>query len=287
MVVFVYGTLLKGLCRDQALKGSLFLGPATIKADLYNLGPFPGIKQGDSTLIGEHYEVDETTLLELNGIEGYDIDNPESSLFVLKPIKATVLATGKLVDAITYFFNEIEPGEQIICGDYRRFILEQKFDFYWVIAYGSNMNIKRLISRVGVPQATLKGTIEGFQLRFNKQAQCKTKSTANICHQVEISSEDYQKDSNKVSCPVVAYKLSSAQVDELDYYEGVPDHYIRTSVFFTTEDGDRPLMQVYIAHPEQLNENLRPTESYLSHINQGYLNNNFDPTQLDVVKTTT
>ena len=285
MIVFVYGTLLKGLCRDQALKTSRCLGPATIKANLYDFGPFPGIRPGNSMVIGELYEVDEITLLKLNDIEGYCIDEPEWSLYIPKHIEATLLATGMTTEAITYFFNQSEQGLPIESGDYRRLILDQQFDFCWLITYGSNMNIERLVSRVGEPAAILKGKLEGFQLRFNKQTQCKTQSTANICH--TVGSDLNLEHQNSVNCPAVAYKLSPTQVAELDYYEGTPNHYIRTSIFFTTETGDRPLMQVYIAHPDQLNEHLRPTESYLSHINQGYLNNNFDLTHLDAAKVTT
>jgi len=43
---FVYGTLLKGLKRDRVLSQSVFLGCGMIKGELYDLGCFPGLKEG-------------------------------------------------------------------------------------------------------------------------------------------------------------------------------------------------------------------------------------------------
>ncbi len=44
--IFVYGTLLKGLERNTALASSKCLGPALIKARLFDIGSYSGIAEG-------------------------------------------------------------------------------------------------------------------------------------------------------------------------------------------------------------------------------------------------
>ena len=71
MIVFVYGTLLKGLERSHVLSSSSYLGPALVQAQLFDLGSYPGIGEGNNDVIGELYEVTPETLAELDSIEGY------------------------------------------------------------------------------------------------------------------------------------------------------------------------------------------------------------------------
>jgi len=74
--VFVYGTLMKGqfnhsILRDPAVK---FLGSAVTQRGftLYDLGSFPGMVMGGSnSIIGEIYEVDRFTLMQLDGLESH------------------------------------------------------------------------------------------------------------------------------------------------------------------------------------------------------------------------
>lgn len=76
--VFVYGTLKKGDTRrglDRWATGVAFVGPAvTSKSSysLYSLGAFPAVElNGNSQISGEVWSVDDTTLEDLDRIEGY------------------------------------------------------------------------------------------------------------------------------------------------------------------------------------------------------------------------
>jgi len=72
-LVFVYGTLRRGGLRSMPdlFPGSKFVGGATVRGSLYDLGEHPGLllDEPGSTVVGEVYEVDEETLRELDEIE--------------------------------------------------------------------------------------------------------------------------------------------------------------------------------------------------------------------------
>lgn len=70
--VFVYGTLKEGHGNHRLLAGrSVFMGIDTIKAKLFDLGPYPFIKEGDDLVYGEIYRVGPQTLASLDRLEGH------------------------------------------------------------------------------------------------------------------------------------------------------------------------------------------------------------------------
>lgn len=75
-LVFVYGTLRRGGLRamPDVFPGAEFVGRAGVGGRLYDLGAHPALLLGgtDSTVAGEVYEVDEATLVEMDGIEAAD-----------------------------------------------------------------------------------------------------------------------------------------------------------------------------------------------------------------------
>lgn len=71
-LVLCYGTLKMGFGNHYLLGDSTYLGPAETNATMYSMGGFPAIiLGGDSTIKGEVYEVDDTTLRHLDSLEGY------------------------------------------------------------------------------------------------------------------------------------------------------------------------------------------------------------------------
>ena len=74
-VVFVYGSLLKGLVNHPKLDGARFVGTAVMPlAELYDLGHFPGLLpagSGAGSVRGELYRVDDRTLERLDRLEGH------------------------------------------------------------------------------------------------------------------------------------------------------------------------------------------------------------------------
>jgi len=113
---------MSGLERSTALDESQFLGTATIQASLYNLGSYPCITEGSTRVIGELYEVDDTTLQKLDMIEGYDEESPETSLYLRKQVIATMLSNIQLLLEAYYYNLPFENGELIEAGDYRKFL---------------------------------------------------------------------------------------------------------------------------------------------------------------------
>lgn len=70
--VFVYGSLMRDFGNHRLLKDSVFIGEAHMQGlELYSLGGFPGAVDGDGSIYGEMYEVDEPTLARLDMLEGH------------------------------------------------------------------------------------------------------------------------------------------------------------------------------------------------------------------------
>ena len=75
-LVFVYGTLRRGGLRamPDVFPGAKFVGGASVRGRLYDLGEYPCLLlgQSDSQVVGEVYEVDDETLDEMDAIEASD-----------------------------------------------------------------------------------------------------------------------------------------------------------------------------------------------------------------------
>lgn len=261
--VFVYGTLLKGMMRSSVLDTSRYLGPGIICADLYDLGSYPGIKDGDGLVVGEVYEVHQQTLNRLDEIEGYHPHYHHQSLFIREEYEVCMM-NGIEIDCYVYSYNDrVKKRNQITHGDYRRHLLEMESDEQWLIAYGSNISSVRLVERVGKIAEYMKGYLNGYELVFNKKAYQHHSVRANIRY-------------DGVSlCPVVAWKLLREQLEVLDEFEGVPYQYIRMALSLMTNEG--PLLaQGYIAHPDVLVSDLCIEDEYLEHIQNGYEEHGFE-----------
>lgn len=269
MKVFVYGTLLKGLERQPVLGDSKYLGPALVQAELFDLGCYPGVREGNGTVVGELYEVKMKTIERLDRIEGYDARKVTDSLFVRKQVEARKFADGERVNAFCYFYNRSAQTGIIAHGDYRRHMLEKQSSDQWLLAYGSNLSRKRLSQRVGEAKDYKSGYIDGFRLVFNKKAFGKQTVFANIAY---VGGGE--------RCPAVAYRLSAEQIGDLDRIEGVPDHYLRISVLFCDRSGGKSICQVYIAHPDRLMWDQEPETDYIAHIRRGYEEHGFDKNYL-------
>ena len=122
--IFVYGTLMAGFDRrrqagiDTRMK---FLGRGWIDAALYDLGLFPAaIPAPDSRVAGELYEVvdDPSVLAKLDEIEGYRVNDPDTSLYTRAQTTVT-LENGAVDTAWVYFYYApLGRGERIESGDY-------------------------------------------------------------------------------------------------------------------------------------------------------------------------
>ncbi len=70
-LLFVYGTLKRGLANHRQLAGACFAGEATMPGiDLHDLGPFPMAIAGAGCAHGELYRVGDSLLAALDRFEG-------------------------------------------------------------------------------------------------------------------------------------------------------------------------------------------------------------------------
>lgn len=265
--LFVYGTLLRGLSRANALSRSLFLGHAEIQGDLYDLGHYPGLVDGVGRVLGELVEVDAGTLTMLDEIEGYDPQFPEQSLYRRETREVTCLNDGCMTDAEVYLYNEeMAASQRISHGDYRNHVALQQSQNTFYVAYGSNLNQERLESRIGKVSVATRGYLAGYQLCFNK-----ANHDGSACANLRYTGSG--------DLPFVAYRLAEGfqQIRELDGHEGVPVAYRRLCLPFPTGNGNQHALGfVYLASPDRLRNDLQPKEQYLSHIRKGYAQHGFE-----------
>lgn len=123
-LVFFYGTLMSSFQRPgrARLDGVLQpVGRGWIQAALFDLGIYPAaIPAGDSRVWGEvHQMIDTDSVLQaLDEIEGYSLEEPDSSLYRRVETPVT-LADGHVVNAWVYFYNApLGRAERIQSGDY-------------------------------------------------------------------------------------------------------------------------------------------------------------------------
>jgi len=260
MKLFVYGTLLRGESNADKLMGSRYLGLALMGGKLYDAGVFPYLTLGDGQVVGEVWEVDDTTLVQIDRLEGYRPDKPEVSFYTRASGVARWLANGEYAQVDTYWLDAPDTEENLIAhGDYRRFKSERTKRNIYIAAYGSNASLERLEDRIGSVRQRLVGWLPDFELVFNKDEGNGVHAYANIRH----------AEGEKCSCFVQS--VSAMQLALLDVFEGVDSqHYLRVGLpIHLHHMGESSVAQVWIAHPDQLVPERRPSVAYLQHIEQG------------------
>ncbi len=123
-LVFFYGTLMTPFDRPGRRRIEQFLtyaGRGTIAGALFDLGIYPAaIPASDGRVWGEVYEMThpDAVLQSLDEIEGFRVDEPESSLYMRVRTPVT-LDDGGSVTAWAYFYNApLGRAERIESGDY-------------------------------------------------------------------------------------------------------------------------------------------------------------------------
>jgi len=129
----------------------------------------------------------------------------------------------------------------------------------WYFVYGSNMCSTRLEKRVGrTGVAWQMGWLKDYTLTFNKLGD-NSSGYANIL-----------PDKGDIVYGVL-YRLSETELQKLDRWEGVPQHYRRVPVAVETKAGTQQSV-TYIAVKVQ--ENLRPKRCYLELLIRGAIEHN-------------
>lgn len=123
-VLFVYGTLRRGLRLHHHLQGAVYLGEARIAGSLYDIGTYPGLLVNPSPgwVSGELFKVDEEMIQSLDAVEEYNPKEPERSEY-LRRVVTVWTPTGVPMKAVTYIFNRDVQGFVFIdSGDYKLYL---------------------------------------------------------------------------------------------------------------------------------------------------------------------
>lgn len=108
-LVFVYGTLMRGECRHEALAGQTFVGRATTQPHyrLYNCGSYPALVEvaagSGNRIEGEVWRISAGCLARLDEIEGV-----AEGLYERGPVALEVSPVGNQVDeqVVAYFYRQ-------------------------------------------------------------------------------------------------------------------------------------------------------------------------------------
>jgi gamma-glutamylcyclotransferase (GGCT)/AIG2-like uncharacterized protein YtfP len=123
-VLFVYGTLRRGLRLHHHLQGTVYLGEARIAGSLHDIGTYPGLLVNPSPgwVSGELFKVDEEMIQSLDAVEEYNPEEPERSEY-LRRVVTVWTPTGVPMKAVTYIFNRDVQGFVFIdSGDYKLYL---------------------------------------------------------------------------------------------------------------------------------------------------------------------
>ena len=123
-LVFFYGTLMSGFQRPGRIRLDHELrqvGRGWIHGALFDLGIYPAaVPATDTRIWGEVHQMTNSVavLAELDEIEGYSAEEPDSSLYIRRTT-SVMLEDGRSVDAWAYFYNApLGRAERIESGDY-------------------------------------------------------------------------------------------------------------------------------------------------------------------------
>jgi len=125
-------------------------------------------------------------------------------------------------------------------------------------AYGSNMNIDRLQERTPSAVKVSNASIKGYKFRCNKVSNTGS-SKGNIV---------FTGDENDVVWGVI-YEIDDNEKPNLDRVEGLGQGYNQTTITVKNSDNQDEDVQVYVADPGAINENMRPFDWYRDFILSG------------------
>ena len=121
--VFVYGTLMKGETNHDFLQNATFLDKTVIEGyDMYNVGWYPAIIDGEGLAIGEVYRVPVEDMTSIDSLEG------EGSLYEKRCVRITVNGVPDFAFVYVYLDD---------CSDLSK--IPSWREHVWYVSYGSNM----------------------------------------------------------------------------------------------------------------------------------------------------
>ena len=127
--VLVYGTLMEGESNHGYLENSTYLGTTLLAGyDMYDVGWYPAIVDGDGLAIVEAYQVPVEDMPSIDRLEG------EGSLYAKRCVRITL--NGESTFAYVYvFLREVSDLKKIPSWK----------EYVWYVSYGSNMLYERFM----------------------------------------------------------------------------------------------------------------------------------------------
>lgn len=124
----LYGSLLRGLggMEPAGVNESLrYVGPCVLEGQLFDLGDYPGLRQGTGLVVGElHVVLDARAFLALDHFEGFDASRRRDSLYLRERV---ALIEPAETQAWVYFYNHVpDLDARIESGDWRAFLAERE-----------------------------------------------------------------------------------------------------------------------------------------------------------------
>jgi len=128
-IFFVYGTLKHGESRgglwEEILGDSYYVLPATIKGDMYDLGFYPAVIEGEGVIKGEAICVPSDMSIQvrdlLDRVEGYR--GPDSPYNLYNRIEVEIFTEADVFTGTTYFYacpDRLRYMEHIPSGEWSR-----------------------------------------------------------------------------------------------------------------------------------------------------------------------
>ncbi len=120
-LIAFYGSLLRGFEAMHAIgigDRLRFVGPCLIEGQLFDLGPYPGLRRGAGLVVGEIYALlDPEALQVLDRFEGFEPARPRESLYLRERVPLIEPAASQ---AWIYFYNQVpDASQRIESGDWR------------------------------------------------------------------------------------------------------------------------------------------------------------------------
>ncbi len=139
-------------------------------------------------------------------------------------------------------------------------------------AYGSNMSQERLENRIDIIEKSPDYFIlEKYVLKFNKIGKDGS-GKCNICYTGNSDDKVYG----------VLYEISCSNIEKLDNYENVPDHYKRECIEIKNEHGTTHDAVTYVAKENHISkEELNPSLQYKKYVLDGATESELPPKYIE------
>lgn len=126
----------------------------------------------------------------------------------------------------------------------------------YYFAYGSNMLTSRLVDRVGAVTTVGNAMLSGYSFRFNKPS-------------LDGSGKANLVETKDCTVPGVLFQLIDKQLENLDKYEGAPNHYARTNVEVKIDSKTYSAITYLATSKYSRKFSIKPSDEYLSLIVEG------------------